>query len=371
MAPAFGSTKQAAAFALLLALLLALPAIIPAQWLPAREQSFETESWGAGPYPWFHQEIFKDKSDIDIAFMGSSHMLRGIDTPYVQDELSKQLGHPATVRSIVWGGAGFDALYFLAKALLDHRKVHYLVFYDEVTVGNNRNIQGTAWFRWKQDKADLAGLPWQEKARFYLVSLLSMPRDLLGFIHPNHPADLSPKISHEQEVILHAPNPGTRLGSMRAEVGYNNDPYSYSFDPFVRFVPPIDDKPNEVEVYSNEKKGGFRFGSGPILRWEDHFLRKLGDLARAHGTQLIMLHLPTTSELHSPVINERIYWPEIIHTDVTMVGIQPAIFFQNMSDSDMVKLYSDGTHLNRNGMEYFTSLVTPTLLRIYGTRKYF
>jgi hypothetical protein len=362
MVPAFRSTKEAGGFTLLLAVLLLLPVVVPSSWQPTREQSYQTEGWQAGPFPWLHQEIFQEKGDIDIAFMGSSHIQDAIDTPYVEAELTKQLGHPAVVRTIAWGGSGYDALYFITKALLDHRKVHTLVFYDENN-STHRNYLSPVWFRWPEDASDLGGLPWEAKARFYLAAVLSMPRKLLGIIHPNLPADMSPGIPHELTTTYHAPNPDTRLGSLRVEVGYND---GSGFAPFVHFVPPIDDKVNEVEVYSGERKGNFRFGPAPIPNWEDYFLKNFGAMTSEYGTRLVMLHIPTISERRSPMVNERAYWPEVVHTDVTMVGIAPAVLFQNLSEDDVMKLYCDPEHLNRNGMEYFTRVMTPTLLQIYG-----
>jgi hypothetical protein len=174
---------------------------------------------------------------------------------------------------------------------------------------------------------------------------------------------MSPEIPHARTTTYHAPNPDTRLGSLRTEVGYDS---GSGFAPFVRFVPPIDDKPRQVEVYSGQEKGNFRFGTTPVPASENHFLEKIGALASKHGTRLVMLHIPTVPEIGSPMINERTYWPEVIHANLTMLGIAPADLFQNLSDADVMKLYSDPAHLNRNGMEYFTRVLTPTLLRIYG-----
>jgi hypothetical protein len=121
MRPAFSSATSAWAFALCLLVLLLLPALASKSWLTTREQAYEIQDWGAGPYPWLHHVIFKEKGDIDMAFVGSSHMFRDIDTPYVQAELSKTLGRPAVVRTIAWGGAGYDALYFITKDFLQNR----------------------------------------------------------------------------------------------------------------------------------------------------------------------------------------------------------------------------------------------------------
>src|SRR5580704_2838252 len=131
MRTAFSSTKQAAAFALLLLLVFALPVVMGKNLLPSREQAYSILGWGLGPYPWIQNQIFEETNAIDIAFMGSSHILCGIDTPYVQQQLSEKTGSNAVVLTIGWGGPGYDGLYLVEKDLLEHRKVKLLVFYDE------------------------------------------------------------------------------------------------------------------------------------------------------------------------------------------------------------------------------------------------
>ena len=147
MPPAFSSTRQAAAFALLLLLLLLSPVLAGRKFLPPREQAYASLSWGSGPYPWIRHEIFEETNDIDIAFMGSSHILHAVDTPYVQAQLSEKLGRPAVVRTIAWGGAGYDALFFVARDLMAHRKLKLLVFYDEYNAPGIRNTAADCWFR--------------------------------------------------------------------------------------------------------------------------------------------------------------------------------------------------------------------------------
>ena len=47
------------------------------------------QGWGNGPYPWIRNQIFEETNDIDIAFMGSSHILHAMDTPYVQAQIER------------------------------------------------------------------------------------------------------------------------------------------------------------------------------------------------------------------------------------------------------------------------------------------
>ena len=123
MRPAFSSTKSATAFALLLLILLLSPVLAGKKFLPPRESAYASQSWGSGPYPWIEDQIFTETNAIDIVFIGSSHIFNAINTPYVQAQLSARLGRPAVVRTIAWGGAGYDGLYFITRDLLAHHRV--------------------------------------------------------------------------------------------------------------------------------------------------------------------------------------------------------------------------------------------------------
>ena len=189
MSPAFSSTKQAFAFALLVLVLLLLPAILGKWGLPPAGQSYASIDWTDGPMPYIHQQIFEEKGDIDIAFIGSSRMLGGINTPYVQEKLSEKLGRPAVVRSICWLGSGFDSLYLNAKQLLEHRKVRMLVINDENNTYGPIGLM-PYWFRFGDDAGMLKGMPLEQKAWFYFASVAGMPRNLLCLLRPNIPARL-------------------------------------------------------------------------------------------------------------------------------------------------------------------------------------
>jgi hypothetical protein len=371
MRPAFASTRQAAAFALLLLALLLLPVIVGPGQLPSREEIYSSFWWANGPFPYIHQQIFEEKGDIDIAFVGSSHMLHGIDTPYVQEQLSKKLGRPAVVRSICWGGAGFDALYFITQDLLQHRKVHMLVFYDDYNLegghANEANALALHWFRFGDNAEALSGLPIRFRLSYYFAAIIGMPRNLLSLIRSNIPVDLISEKKNYSEIVYQAPNPATRLGSVSAHLGFGPDPAPSSENaPFVDFVPPTDALSSDVSIYSPATQAMFQFSGPPTLPLPLHFARKFAKLAQEHEARLVLLHVPTFSERRDPVIREREFWPDVLRADVTMMGIPPATLFAGLTDDDVRKLYYNPAHLNKNGQEYFTPIITPRLLEIYA-----
>src|SRR5215469_2387895 len=126
MRPAFSSTRQAGAFVLLLLALLLAPALVGKKILPSREAIYSSIWWQNDDFPYMDGQIFRERGDMDIVFMGSSHIWAAFDAPYVQEQLWKKLDRPAIVRTFGWGGAGYDEIYFVAQDLLAHRRVRML-----------------------------------------------------------------------------------------------------------------------------------------------------------------------------------------------------------------------------------------------------
>jgi hypothetical protein len=364
MRPAFGSTKSAAAFALLLLVLLLSPVLVGKNLLPPREQSYSVQAWGNGPYPWIRNQIFEETNAIDIAFMGSSHLFNAINTPQVQAELSKKLGRPAVVRTIAWGGAGYDGLYFITQDLLAHRRVRMIVFYDEDPGIGFRNSASVSWFRWADNAAALAGLPLNEQALFYFAAIVGMPRNLLCELRPNLPAPLITNKKNYWETIAAAPNPVTQLGALSYGKGFAPTPMTAAA-PFEKFIPDNGATPAEVAIWSPETKTNFAFATAKVPDWQVHFARRLGTLFRNHDVQPVMLHLPVLAEARATVLAERTNWTKIFGGDCKLMGIPPVKMFGGLTDGEVRKLFADPVHLNRNGQEYFTRIIAPSLFKIY------
>jgi hypothetical protein len=365
MRPAFTSTKAAAAFGLLLLVVLLSPVLAGKKFLPPREQAYAGKSWGSGPFPWIQNQIFEETNAIDIAFMGSSHILHAVDTPYVQEQLGKKLGRPAVARTIGWGGAGYDALYFIAKDLLEHRQVRLLVIYDE-NPGGERNAQIPALFRFCDDVNTLAGLPLTDQSVYYCAATLGMPKNLLAKLRPNLPAPLVTSPPNYWERHYGSASIVKLLGCTRSELGFNYDRLSDHFTAFTPFVPRTLATSADVEVYAAGTKTSYDFTHEPLPAWQVHFARKLGELAHAHQCRLVVLNLPVLADAPQKTIRERACWPEVFQADLAMLGIPPAKLFDGLTDEKLHWLFTNSSHFNANGMDYFTPLITPALLEVFG-----
>jgi hypothetical protein len=365
MRPAFASTWQAAAFALLLLVLLLLPVMMTKSWLPPREEIYSSIWWANGAFPYIDQQIFSEKGDIDIAFVGASHIWNAFNPAYVQQKLSEKLGRPATVRTIGWGGAGYDELYVIARDLLQHRKVHMLVFYDAFSEQDQPNLQAPHWFRFGDDADAIDGLPLRLQASYYFAAVLGMPRNLLELFRSNLPTDLhSPKTAYWENLdSAKAENISSNLGALAEHVGFSDKLTAQ--EPFEPFNPSAEKSSADVITYSPEMAGQWQFTGPALPSWQLHFARKFAALGAQYGCKFVLLHLPTKDEMTAPVIRERELWPEDLQADVTMMGIPPAKLFLDMTEQDVKKLYSDNFHFNKNGQDYFTATLTPALLEFY------
>ena len=361
MRPAFSSTRTAAAFALLLLALLALPVVVGKHLLPPRAQAYAVQGWGNGPYPWIRNQIFEETNAIDIAFIGSSHLFNAIYTPYVQAQLSARLGRPAVVRTICWGGAGYDGLYLITQDLLAHRQVRLLVFYDENT--GVRNSQIPTLFRFGDNAAVLPGLSPSEQSLLYCAALIGMPRNLLSLLRPNLPAPLVTGQPNYWTLTANSPNPATQLGCLSVRKGFAPDPLTAAA-PFAPFTQATVARPADAVIFAADAKTNFEFSTAPIPTWQIHFARRFAALLPAHGVRPVMLYLPVLAEARAPVIAERAFWPDILD-GATLLGVPPVKLFGGLTDAELHQLYGDPVHFNQNGQDYFTRLITPALIGLY------
>ena len=366
MRPAFSSTKQAMAFALLLLVLLLAPALAGKRILPPREAIYSSIWWENGDFPYMDGQIFSKTGPMDIVFMGSSHIWAAFNTPNIQAQLSKQLGRPAIVRTFGWGGPGYDELYFTAQDLLAYHRVRMLVFDDDCSDSGLPHLLAPRMYRYADNANSLNGLPASFQAMYYFGSIMGLPRNLLAMVHSNLPADLN--APNYWVTRSHAENFSNNLGTFVARSGFRSGPNAQP-EPFVQYTPQTDASPSDVCVYSDNTKANFAFSAEPLPLSQIHFLRELTALARQSGCKLVVIHVPIFDERRSPQIAMPAFQPDVLPADVAIVGIPPATFFKGLADDDIRKLYSDSVHLNQNGQNYFTRLMMPALLKLYdGTR---
>jgi hypothetical protein len=361
MRPAFSSTRQAAAFALLLVVVMAAPALLAWTGWVARRDVYPAIAWNYGPFPWIQQKIFAETGDVDMVFLGSSHLWSAIDTPYVQKKLSAELGREAEVFTLGWPWPGFDAVYVIARDLLDHRRVHTLVIYDEDPQGNAPHTNSSRWFRLGDQSESLGGLPWVSRVTLYGSAVLGTPRQLLTLMRPNLVEDLGRGRPNCWTSRYRAPDLAGKRGALSARLGFD-----YNKD-YVPLEARGNATPADARIYSAENRAGFRFTGPATEPYHLHFARKLARLCQERGTRLVILHPPVLHEHGESVVSERELWPEVLGVPVDIIGIPPAKLFAGLPEADLPRLFYDDVHLNQSGQDLFTPLITPALVQLHET----
>lgn len=371
MSPAFSSPKQAAAFGLLLATMLLLPVAAAKTGLFPRQEAYATMPAFPGPFSFMQRAIFEEKSDADIVFMGASCVFFGVDTPQVQQALSRKLGRDAHVMTLAGLWAAEDRNYLILRDLLQHRKVKMVVYNMEEECAHyyeEPHAYAYRFFELENDPRTLAGVAPEKQIAFYGEAVLGTPRHLLSLLIPPIP-DPSPETED--------------LGMRRRPFGYKSD--RSTFIPFMPTPPQI---PADDLIFSDRTRSSFHIGGLALDRFQAGFLRKIGDLLREKNIPLVILDTPPkwrnpgwNAQHHedprdlppgfveptepATVVEEYTHWDEVFGMPVDLVGVPPSRLFAGLTDAQVKLLYADRIHFNDNGRVYFTHVITPALLELY------
>jgi hypothetical protein len=343
MAPAFPSTRRAAAFGVTLIVLLTLP--ITLYWIGgvSLAETYRGISERAGAFGHFRREIFEEHSDADVLFCGSSLLGNAIDVQFVRSEFSRVLGREASVVSLRQSWQGPDMNYFVARDFMEHRKAKLLVIAAPAWVhrSSQPHVQVFRVIRYGDHPGALDGLPFRLRLPVYADYVLGAPRQALNLLRPN-PID--------PQADVPAP--------------FYANPTGYRGRPFVRRQVVVPAIPPASMIYSGESRDLFRFDGPPLNAYQLHFLRKTEELAQQHGALLVILHMPSPSERGLQVVPDRQLMPELLGPGAVFAGVPSARMFENVPDAQFEDYFQD-EHLGLNGSELYTRIVTPVLIQLY------
>jgi hypothetical protein len=342
MLPAFPSTRHAAAFGGVILFLLALPVTLHSIGGVSLEQSYRGISERAGNFDLIRHEIFEDRSDLDVFFCGSSLLNGAIDSKLVESQMRQQIGRPIKVLLLFQAWQGPDMQYFVARALMEHRRVKLLVIAAPAWVhrSDQPHVQLFRVVRYGDFPGALDGLGFRSRLAVYADYVLGAPRQALNLLRPN------------------LVEPGAGLAPQAwSGVGYQGAPFvpHQAIDPAV---------PPSESIDSQNSRDLFHFEGPPLSPYQLHFLRKTAELARDHGALLAILHLPSPSERGSAIVPDRQLMPQVLGDGVSLLGIPSARLFRDVPDSQFFDYYQD-EHMNVNGAALFTRAIAPALSELY------
>lgn len=344
--PAFSSPLQKIAFTLLLVFAISLPALITASGLILRRHSYEIMSEGHGAYSYIGSEIFEDRRDIDILFVGSSIQWNAVDTIQVQRTLHSLKGTDLRVVSFGFNFNGIDIPYFLLRDLLERKKVRLVIFsLPRLPLPDGPNATAFKFFRYNEYTDISRDLPIKYNLAHYASSVLRSPRDILTMARENR--------SNPSRYV-------SEFGSNKELMGMGRNPET--FVPFIPNAPLL--SPEEL-LFSPATLTQFTFEDRPLPEYHDHYLNAMYQLLQEHQTPLAILNVPQYNERSSDGVLERVDWSRRFGKQIPLIGIAPAVLFEGLSPSEVELLHCDIYHFNKNGNEYFTKAVMPAIVDVY------
>ncbi|MDE1178123.1 MAG: hypothetical protein PW789_16215 [Edaphobacter sp.] len=349
MFPAVWSNKHAVALIVVIATLLSLPVLMHVVGLPPRGSVYSGIRVETGTGPQDEFTIFEEKGPVDILFVGSSLLVRGVDRDYIQQQLSAQLGRPARVRYLALKWQGLDMQYMLMRDFLEHHAAGMVIMNmpTDALIGDSPHIQAYRWMRWGEFPQSTAGLAMRERLAIYGAEVLGAPRQIVNYIRPNR--------------LVTDPAMVAKLGSQSdyGAVGYFGGP----FVPEPRTPPAF--APASM-IAQGAGDANFDFHGKPLGPYHQYWARKIGDLVKQYHVPFAMLHIPEDTEKGSITVPERMYWPEVMGVpDAPVIGLPSATLFHSTPSAEVDNYYYD-QHFNDNGREFFTRAVTPTILQLFS-----
>jgi len=336
----FARSSQLVAFCLVVAAVLAVPLCLRALHLPAHRDRIATGPVSAGPYSHLQRQIFDEKGDIDLLFVGDSVVWVGIDTPAVEAHLSARLGRPARVLTLGWPWPGHDLLFYVLRDLTERRRVHHVVL--RLWPGEMGpappHPQSHRWlFACPHDPVASAGLP-LDRATVYGVEVVGGLRNLLSLVRPDR---TGPSI-YEQT-----------LGHKEVEVSLAG--------PFHRVQPAVPRlTPDSLDVRP-PWPGHLRVMPRPLEPYQAGYARAIRELLQAQGVKVTLLRFPARTERSASTIEVAGYALELFEGARVMAPL-PSELFQGLGEDELKALYyNDDYHLNRNGAAFLTAAVLPAL----------
>ena len=347
MPSAFSSNLQALLFFLFLLSLLSLPVILNKTGLLKRSDVYLTVPVRHGPFSYFHHQIFEEKSDVDILFLGSSVLWTAIDPEYVKNEIGKTISKEPVIFTIGSNWRGEDLLYVQLRDILDNRRVKVLIFSSppKTPLNDMPHHQSYRWLTYGHFSDAMEGLPLKYRLSLYAEYVLGAPRHLLSFLRPELPA------SYEEDMKL--------SGAYKA--GLNEEDKKAS-----RNIPEPQSIPVEDMYYSPRRPGWFVFDGPELGSYQLHFLKEIARIVKKKDIRLVILNLPLLKDRKMPYVEERMFWPDIFGNDVVILGISPAVLFSGLDDKMIKSLYFNPNHFNFRGNEFFTKAIFPAIMRIYA-----
>jgi hypothetical protein len=244
-----------------------------------RWQEMRSEAWAR--LGWIYERVHFDETPIDIAFIGTSHSMNGIDGATVQAALAAAGGGCRPVVNFGFPSYGRNLHWLIARELLEHREVRTLV----VEVFENESRKAHPFFVNVAEVSDILAAPLLINLNFFTdIAKLPARQVMLGL-----------KTLLPERFGLHRkPDPARYDGSdvdntRQVQVG------GVALTPLRdRALPPgqLERSAAGTRSAKNTNMLGARF-EALEYRYPRYYLDRILDLARQRGVTVKFLYLPS------------------------------------------------------------------------------
>jgi hypothetical protein len=348
MHPAFRSTRAAIAFCALMVFLLGLPMMLSWAAAPSREQNFISMTNQVGPVGYVAAQIYDDREDTDVLFVGSSRLMHGVDIGLVQKALGTRFGRPARVVKLALNWPGEDLQSYMLREYLERHRVKLLLWNlpQPRAFSDGPHPQAFRWIEFNDFKQSLSEFSPYYSVLLYSNLVLGAPRQALAKLLPNLLANDERSLQSFTEHLHQDPE---------HRVGFLGRP----------FVPDSLSVPSSSEQDLMTVTSPLLDAVGPFPgAYQLSHIHRFADEAKEHGTQVVLLHIPDIQEFGGKRIPELASWDKVLGPDYQMIAVPANELFNGIDRERFLNFFADNNHFNRNGETLFTERITPSILRV-------
>jgi hypothetical protein len=99
--------------------------------------------------------------------------------------------------------------------------------------------------------------------------------------------------------------------------------------------------------------------------YQVRFIREFADVAKQHGSTLVLLHIPEVGEYGESDLPELMPWPQMLGPDYQMIGAPGTTWFAGIDRERQQHFYADDLHFNKNGAIWFSEKIVPSIIEAY------
>jgi len=290
--------------------------------------------------------LYRDSADADILLLGPSTLHVGLLLPELRAAMTKKLGRPAKVESIIVYGQGVDWTYFALRDFLLRHKSTLVLVADPLglpqTVEPHRHLPRI--LRYGVSSEVFQGISGGSRIQVLSSFVLGGPRQLLSCVRPD-------RIGSDEKV------------DGFVNVAYRNFLYSGYAGKAFKELPVRPSLPPEI---------GYWTGDSSTLKveaslgaYQVHFLSKMVELFRGSSTNLAFIHVNGLDEAGRSDLPEAVDYKKLVGGQKAVIGLPMTKIFPGLDRTQLEDYFSDAKHMNLNGSRIFTTAITPSILAAY------